>query len=180
MSGHSKWHNIKRKKEVTDAKKGKVFSKMSRLITVAARQGGGDADANPTLRLAVQKAKDARMPNENITRAIKKGTGELKGESFTETVYEGFGPAGGAVIILCVTDNLNRTVSEIRNILSKYGGNMGTKGSASYIFGEKDEPTFFVDVLDDSQERKIFEFLDALEDHDDVSDLFHNYKFSGD
>lgn len=177
MSGHSKWHNIKRKKEITDSKKSKTFSKVSRLITVAARQGGGDQDSNPALRLAVQKAKEARMPNENIERAIKKGTGELAGESFEEVVYEGFGPFGGAVMTLCLTDNLNRTVSEMRNIFSRFGGNLGTKGSASYNFDENKEAMYTVDITSSEQEQKVFDFLDAIEDQDDVSEVFHNYKF---
>jgi YebC/PmpR family DNA-binding regulatory protein len=178
MSGHSKWHNIKRQKEANDSKKGKVFSKMSRLITVAAKQGGGDPDANPALRLAIQKAKDARMPKDNIDRAIKKGTGELAGESIEEVTYEAFGPNGGAFMIMCYTDNLNRTVSELRNIFSKAGGNLGTKGSAAYIFsGPEKEASFFVEVAGESEAQKIDSLIETLEDHDDVQEILHNYKF---
>lgn len=175
MSGHSKWHNIKRKKEITDAKKSKEFSKMSRLITVAARTGGGDPDANPTLRLAVQKAKDARMPKENIDKAIKKGSGNLEGSSYEETVYEGFGPFGGAVMVYCLTDNKNRTVSELRNIFSRAGGTLGAAGSTSYIFAGADKtPTYFTELADD-QKDKVTEFLESLDDHDDVQDIYSNY-----
>src|SRR4030066_2303816 len=122
MSGHSKWHNIKRQKSANDAQKSKIFSKISRLITVAAKHGGGDPDANPTLRLAIQRAKDARMPKENIDKAIKKGTGELEGSEFQEVIYEAFGPHGGAFLIYCLTDNINRTVSELRSVFNKYNG----------------------------------------------------------
>jgi len=179
MSGHSKWHNIKRKKGIEDQKRSKVFSKVSRLITVAARQGGGDSDANPALRLAIQKAKEARMPKENIDRAIKKGTGELAGENFQEVIYEGFGPYGGAFLLHCLTDNGNRTVSEVRSIFSKYGGSLGAKGSTSYIFtGQEKEPSFTTDINSEEQAKKIDEMIEILEDHDDVQDVYHNYKFS--
>ncbi len=179
MSGHSKWHNIKRKKGIEDQKRSKLFSKVSRLVTVAAKQGGGDPDANPALRLAIQKAKEARMPKENIDRAIKKGTGELGGESFQEVIYEGFGPYGGAFLLHCLTDNGNRTVSEVRNTFGKYGGSLGAKGSTSYIFiGQEKEPSFTTDITSEEQAKKIDEMIDVLEDHDDVQDIFHNYKFS--
>jgi YebC/PmpR family DNA-binding regulatory protein len=179
MSGHSKWHNIKRKKGAEDQKRSQLFSKTSRLIMVAARKGGGDPDANPALRLAIQKAKDARMPKDNIDRAIKKGTGELTGENFQETVYEGYGPHGGAFLLHCLTDNPNRTVSEIRNIFSRYDGSLGAKGSTSYIFNSQNmEPTFGVNIDSELQANKIDEMIDALEDHDDVQDIYHNYKFN--
>jgi len=178
MSGHSKWHNIKRQKEVKDEKRSKLFSKVSRLISVAARDGGGDPDANPALRLAIQKAKDARMPKENIDRAVKKGTGELSGESYSEVVYEGFGPDGGAFLIYCLTDNNNRTVSEIRNIFTRYGGNLGAKGSTSYIFeGEEKQPSYTIDITTEAGSEKIDNMIEAFEDNDDVQDVYHNYKF---
>lgn len=178
MSGHSKWHNIKRKKGKEDAKRSKIFSKMSRLISVAARDGGGDPDSNPTLRLAIQKAKDANMPKDNIDRAVKKGTGELGGSEYQEVVYEGYGPLGGAFLILCLTDNGNRTVSEIRNIFGRHGGNLGEKGSTSYIFNPKTkEPSFAIDVSDEATSNKIDDLIEELEDHDDVQEIFHNYKF---
>jgi YebC/PmpR family DNA-binding regulatory protein len=178
MSGHSKWHNIKRQKGANDAKKSKIFSKVSRLISVAARDGGGDPDSNPALRLAIQKAKDARMPKENVERAIKKGTGELEGEDYSEVIYEGYGPEGGAFVISCLTDNNNRTVSEIRNLLSRFGGSLGAKGSAAYVFDNPGKEAIFqVEIKDASLIKKIEELLDLLDDHDDVQDVYHNYKF---
>lgn len=179
MSGHSKWHNIKRQKNANDAKKSKIFSKISRLVSVAARDGGGDPESNPSLRLAIQKARDARMPNENIDRAIKKGTGELGGENYQEAVYEGYGPEGGAFLISCLTDNNNRTVSEIRNAMSRFGGSLGSKGSTSYIFdGPDHEPSYFVEIPSESIADKVAELIDLLEDNDDVQDVYHNYRFS--
>jgi len=178
MSGHSKWHNIKRKKGVEDAKRGKIFSKMSRLITVASRQGGGDPSANPALRLAIQKAKDASMPKENIERAIKKGTGELGGSSYQEVIYEGYGPEGGAFLLHCLTDNGNRTVSEIRNIFGRFEGSLGEKGSTAYIFDSKTkEPTFIINITVESKAGTIDQLIEELEDHDDIQDIFHNYEF---
>ena len=179
MSGHSKWHNIKRKKGVEDAKKGKIFSKMSKLISVAAKQGGGDVDANPALRLAVQKAKDARMPKENIERAIKKGTGELAGSNYTEVIYEAYGPEGGAFLLHCLTDNGNRTVSELRSVFGRTGGSLGEKGSTSYIFDSKTkEPTFTIEISEESKAEIIDRLIEDLEDHEDIQDIFHNYQFS--
>ncbi len=137
MSGHSKWHSIRHKKAATDAKRGKVFTKIIKEITVAARIGGGDPNANPRLRLAVDKAREANMPNDNVDRAIKKGTGELEGVSYEEIVYEGYGPNGVALMFDIVTDNKNRTVAEIRKILSKAGGNLGESGCVSWMFEKK-------------------------------------------
>jgi len=137
MSGHSKWASIKHKKGALDAKRGKVFTKIIREITIAARQGGGKPEANPRLRLAIQKGKDANMPQENVDRAIKKGTGELEGVNYEETVYEGYGPGGVAIMIDVLTDNKNRATSEIRNIFSKKGGNMASTGSVNWIFDKK-------------------------------------------
>ena len=137
MSGHSKWATIKHKKGATDAKRGKVFTKLIKEITVAARTGGGDAAANARLRKAVSDAKAANMPNDTIDRAIKRGTGELEGVSYDEITYEGYGPGGVAIMIDSMTDNRNRTVAEIRHIFSKNGGNMGAAGSVSYLFDKK-------------------------------------------
>ena len=134
MSGHSKWSTIKHKKGAADAKRGKIFTKVIKEITVAARIGGGDIDGNPRLRLAVQKAKEVNMPQENVTRAIKKGTGELEGVQYEETSYEGYGPNGIAVFIETITDNKNRTVGEIRHVLSKAGGSLGQSGSVAWNF----------------------------------------------
>ncbi len=137
MSGHSKWHSIKHKKAVVDAKRGNIFTKLIKEITVAARIGGGDADGNPRLRLAIQRAKDANMPHDNINRAIKKGTGELPGVSYEDACYEGYGPGGVAVLVEAMTDNKNRTVSDLRHILSKQGGNMGENGCVAWMFQKK-------------------------------------------
>lgn len=137
MSGHSKWATTKHKKAATDAKRGKMFTKITKEITVAAKLGGGDASSNPRLRTAVAKAKGVSMPAENIKRAIQKGTGELPGVSYEEVSYEGYGPNGVAVIAEVMTDNRNRTVSEIRNIFSKAGGNLGEFGCVSWMFQKK-------------------------------------------
>ena len=137
MAGHSKWAQIKRKKAVTDQRRGAHFTRMVREITVAARSGGGDPSFNPRLRLAVDTAKAANMPAENIERAIKKGTGEMEGVDYQELTYEGYGPAGVAVLIETVTDNPNRTVSEIRFAMSRNGGTLGTSGSVAWQFDRK-------------------------------------------
>ena len=137
MSGHSKWSTIKHKKGAADAKRGKIFTKVIKEITVAARIGGGDIDGNPRLRLAVQKAKEVNMPQENVTRAIKKGTGELEGVQYEETSYEGYGPGGVAIFMEVMTDNKNRTVGELRATLGKNGGNMGENGCVAWIFEQK-------------------------------------------
>jgi YebC/PmpR family DNA-binding regulatory protein len=137
MSGHSKWSSIKRKKGAVDAKRGKVFTQLIRELTIAARTGGGSADANPRLRLAIEKARAQNMPKDNIERAIKKGTGELEGECYEEVRYEGYGPNGVAVIVDTLTDNRNRTVSEIRHLFGKYGGNLGALGCVGYLFDKK-------------------------------------------
>ena len=137
MSGHSKWASIKHKKGAADAKRGKLFTKFIREITVAARQGGGKVEANPRLRLAIQRAKDSNMPQDNVERAIKKGTGELEGVSYEEVTYEGYGPGGVAIMVEVLTDNKNRASGEIRNIFSKKGGNMAGQGSVSWMFEKK-------------------------------------------
>jgi YebC/PmpR family DNA-binding regulatory protein len=134
MSGHSKWHTIKHKKGALDAKRGKLFTKLIREMTIAARIGGGDPDSNPRLRTAVDKAKGANMPADNITRAIKKGTGELDGTTYEDLLLEGYGPGGVAILVEGSTDNRNRTVSEIRHLFSKHGGNIGGAGSVAYLF----------------------------------------------
>ena len=134
MAGHSKWANIQHRKGAQDKKRGKLFTKLIREITVAARIGGGDIAANPRLRLAVDKAKAKSMPKDNIERAIKKGSGELDGVDFQEIRYEGYGPGGSAVMVDCMTDNKNRTVAEVRHAFSKFGGNLGADGSVSYMF----------------------------------------------
>ncbi|HHU69337.1 MAG TPA: YebC/PmpR family DNA-binding transcriptional regulator [Thermoanaerobacterales bacterium] len=137
MAGHSKWSNIKRKKEKADAQKGKIYTAISRLIMVAAKEGGGDPDTNPRLKDAIQKAKNVNMPNENINRAILKGTGELEGVSYEEITYEGYGPGGIAILIELMTDNRNRTAGEMRHLFDKYGGNLGESGCVAWMFDKK-------------------------------------------
>src|SRR4051794_27720041 len=138
MAGHSKWAGIKHKKAIVDARRGKLFTKLARAITVAAKEGGGDPDANPALALAMQKAKDASMPKDNIERAIAKGTGEgADADALESVLYEGYGPGGVALLIEAVTDNRNRTGSEIRHILTKHGGSLGEPGSVAYLFDKR-------------------------------------------
>lgn len=137
MSGHSKWHSIKHKKAAADSKRGRVFTRLIKEMTAAARMGGGDSDANPRLRLAVATAKAANMPAENIKRAIMRGTGELPGVSYEDVNYEGYGPGGVAIFMHVLTDNRNRTVAELRHILSKNGGNLGETGCVNWMFDRK-------------------------------------------
>ncbi|MHB9102793.1 MAG: YebC/PmpR family DNA-binding transcriptional regulator, partial [Sulfuricella sp.] len=134
MAGHSKWANIKHKKAATDAKRGKIFTRLIKEITVAAKLGGGDISCNPRLRLAVDKAYENNMPKDNVERAIKRGTGDLEGVSYEELRYEGYGPAGVAVMVDCLTDNKTRTVADVRHAFSKHGGNLGTDGSVAFLF----------------------------------------------
>ncbi|MGD2119041.1 MAG: YebC/PmpR family DNA-binding transcriptional regulator [Chromatiales bacterium] len=137
MAGHSKWANIKHKKAANDKKRGKIWSKLIREVTVAAKEGGGEIDANPRLRLAVDKAKGANMPNDTIERAIKRGAGGEDNADYEELRYEGYGPGGVAVIVDCMTDNRNRTASEVRHAFTKHGGNLGTDGSVAYMFSKQ-------------------------------------------
>jgi len=168
MSGHSKWSTIKRKKGVLDAKRGKIFTKIIKEITIAARLGGGDEDANPRLRKAVSNAKGANMPQDNIKRAIKKGTGELPGVNYEEHTYEGYGPGGVALILEVITDNKNRIVAEIRHLMTKYGGNLGETGSVSWMFDKRGQVTVIKDGLD---EETLFELvLEAGGDDFDTED----------
>lgn len=134
MAGHSKWHNIRIRKGKQDALRGKMFTRLAREIIIAARAGGGSPEANPRLRLAIEKAREQSMPADNIKRAIQRGTGEVEGAQYEEITYEGYGPGGVAIMIECTTDNRNRTVSEIRHLLSKHGGNMGEAGSVAWQF----------------------------------------------
>jgi len=158
MAGHSKWANIKHKKAAQDAKKGKVFTKIIKELTIVSRDGGSDPDSNPRLRQAISLAKSANMPNDTIERAIKKGAGELDGINYEEILYEGYGPGGIAIIMNALTDNRNRTVAEIRHLMNKYGGNLGEAGSVSWMFRHKgqiiidatsiNEDTFIENVID--------------------------------
>lgn len=159
MAGHNKWSQIKRKKAVLDAKRGKLFTKMIREISVAAREGGGEPDFNPRLRLAVDTAKSANMPADNIERAIKRGTGELEGVTYEELTYEGYGPGGVALFIETTTDNQNRTVAEVRHILQKNGGNLGTTGSVAWQFDRMGQ--VFIDASTTTEEAVFEAALEA-------------------
>ncbi len=159
MSGHSKWSTIKRKKGAVDAKRAKVFSKYIKEITVAARLGGGDVDANPRLRMVVEKAKAQSMPKDNIDRAIKKGTGELEGESYDEVSYEGYGAGGVAMLVDCMSNNKNRIVAEIRNIFAKKGGNLAETGSVSWMFERKG--VLHIDATNTAEEDLFEKAIDA-------------------
>ncbi len=149
MAGHSKWANIRHRKAAQDAKRGKIYTKLAREITVAAREGGGDPESNPRLRAAIERARKFNMPKENIERAIKRGTGEIAGEAYEEVTYEGYGPGGVAIIVKCLTDNRNRTASEVRHAFSKHGGNLGTSGCVSYLFERKGVITVSAEKFDE-------------------------------
>ena len=171
MSGHSKWSTIKHKKAAKDAKKGKLFTKLIKEITVAARMGGGDINANPRLRTAVLTARAASMPTDNIDRAIKKGIGELEGVTYEEIQYEGYGPGGAAILAHVLTDNKNRTVSEIRRLFTKHGGNMGEAGCVAWMFEKKGLITIEKAHVD--EDRLMGVVLDAgAEDVKDEEDMF--------
>jgi YebC/PmpR family DNA-binding regulatory protein len=174
MSGHSKWSTIKHKKGAADAKRGKLFTKLIKEITVAARMGSGDIDSNPRLRVAVSTAKAANMPGDNITRAIKKGTGELEGVQYEELTYEGYGQGGAAVFVEVMTDNKNRTVSDVRSIFTKNGGNIGANGCVAWMFEQKG----FIQVsADNNDEDDLLELVleaggDDLKKEEDKFDIF--------
>ncbi len=183
MSGHSKWSTIKRKKGAIDAKRGKVFTRLIKEITVAARHGGGDPEGNPRLRSAISTAKSENMPKDNITRAIQKGTGEIAGEVYDEIMYEGYGPGGIAVLVECLTDNRNRTVADVRHYFAKSNGNLGESGCVAYMFDKKglilvDKSTIAEEALMDAaleagaddivEEENEFQILTAPEDFDGV------------
>ncbi|WP_022665311.1 YebC/PmpR family DNA-binding transcriptional regulator [Desulfospira joergensenii] len=179
MSGHSKWSTIKHKKGAADKKRGKIFTKLIKEITVAARMGGGDIEANPRLRHAVNAAKAQNMPKDNFERAIKKGTGELEGVNYEEILYEGYGPGGVAVLVECLTDNRNRTIADIRYIFGKAGGNVGTDGCVAWMFDKKG----LISVSkEDADEDRIMEVaLDAgAEDIRDEGDVFEVITEPGD
>jgi len=193
MSGHSKWSSIKHKKAAKDAKRGKLFTKLIKEITVAARQGGGDINGNPRLRTAVLTAKANSMPNDNIDRAIKKGTGEIEGAAYEEVQYEGYGPGGTAILVQVLTDNKNRTVQEIRHLFTRYGGNLGENGCVAWMFDKKglitvdkaqvDEDRLFGLALDAGaedvrDEDGTFEVLTSPEDFEKVRDALERDKIA--
>ncbi|HBF34938.1 TPA: YebC/PmpR family DNA-binding transcriptional regulator [Candidatus Sumerlaeota bacterium] len=171
MSGHSKWATIKHKKGALDAKRGQLFTRIIREITIAAKMGGSDVDSNPRLRLAVQQAKDGNMPKDNIDRAVKKGAGELEGVSYEDVTYEGYGPGGVAIIVQASTDNKNRTAAEVRHIFSKYGGNMGEVGCVGWMFKKKGEIVIPAEGLEEDAVMEMA--LDAgAEDVDNEGEVF--------
>ena len=175
MSGHSKWSTIKRDKAINDSKKGNLFTKVSRLITVAVKQGGPDPEFNPSLRLAIDKAKEARMTKDTIEKAINRGTGNTSDGNFEELIYEGFGPSGEAFYITAISDNRNRTFTEIRNIFNKNGGSLGNIGSTAYIFTPNpQEPTFKVTAEEENINR-LQNIYDQLNDSDDVQQVYINF-----
>jgi len=170
MAGHSKWANIKHKKAAADAKKGKVFTRLIKEITVAARMGGGDASMNPRLRLAMEKAAVANMPKDNVERAVKRGTGELEGVNYEEIRYEGYGIGGAAVIVDCLTDNRTRTVGEVRHAFAKHGGNLGTDGSVAFLFKHVGQFLFAPGASEDKvMEAALEAGADDVVTHDDAS-----------
>jgi YebC/PmpR family DNA-binding regulatory protein len=191
MAGHSKWANIKHKKGKEDARRGKIFTKLIKEITVAARLGGGDPGSNPRLRSAILAAKAENMPKDNLERAIKKGTGELEGANYEENIYEGYGPGGAAVIVVSLTDNKNRSIAEIRHIFNKMGGNIGSNGCVSWMFDKKgvivvDKKAANEDLImetaidagaeDVKDEGDTFEIITAPDDYEAVKEAIDNAK----
>jgi len=172
MSGHSKWNTIKRKKGAADAKRGAIFTRHSKEITFSARSGGGDIDMNPSLRLAVKKAKADNMPAANIDRAIKKGTGDLPGVKYEDYIYEGYGPGGVAIMMEIMTDNKNRTVPDIRHIMSKNGGNLGESGCVNWMFEKKGTFTISKDGVDEDELLEISLDLGVEDFNSDTDDVF--------
>jgi len=173
MSGHSKWSTIKRKKGAADAKRGVIFTRLSKDITLASREGGGDIEMNPALRLAVKKAKNANMPSSNIEKAIKKGTGDIPGIKYENYIYEGYGPSGVAIMMEVMTDNKNRTVPEIRHIMTKNGGNLGESGCVNWMFEKKG--TIIVNHSEDMNEEHLIELVIELE-AEDFSSIDDNFE----
>ncbi|MCX8015789.1 MAG: YebC/PmpR family DNA-binding transcriptional regulator [Patescibacteria group bacterium] len=168
MAGHSKWAQIKHKKAATDAKKSKIFSKLAAAITVAAREGGGDPDKNPKLRLAIEKARSFNMPSDNIERAIKRGTGALEGAQLEELLLEAYGPNGHALLISAITDNRNRTLAEIKHILNKYDGKLGTEGSVRWMFDLKGKIILETPKLTEEEELKLIDWgVEDIQQEDD-------------
>lgn len=179
MSGHSHFANIKHKKGASDAKRGKLFSKLSRLISVAAREKGSNPEANPKLRLAIDKAKEINMPKENIERAIKRGIGEVEGAKMEEIFYEAYGPAGVAIIIEGITDNKNRALSEIKNTLGRFDGKLASAGSVKYLFDQKAGewvPKYPMEITDPKTKSQLEKLFEALDENDDVQEIYSNLK----
>ncbi len=177
MSGHSKWSTIKHKKAITDAKRSKIFSKISALISIAAREKGGDPASNPTLRTAIEKAREVNMPRENIDRAVKRGTGEIAGARLEEITYGAFGPGGAAMLITTITDNKNRTLAEIKKILSDHNGKFVETSSIQWMFrreGADWAPNSPVKIEDENIKKELTALYEALDDQQDVNDIYTN------
>ncbi len=178
MSGHSKWHKIKHQKAITDVRKGKIFSKMVKAITIAARKGENPG-MNPDLRMAIEKAKEANVPNDRIENAIKKGTYEDNAKQFKKVTYEAYGPNGTPIIIETITDNKNRTLSEIRHILTNNNGKLAKSGSVKYLFNKKNEdwiPKYSTDIIDERLKEKLKTLFNILNEHNDVKEIYSNIK----
>lgn len=175
MSGHSHFSTIKHKKAITDSRRGKIFSRLAKIISIAAKKGG-DPDMNPSLRLAIEKARQANMPNDNVQRAIRRGTGEDKSAILEEITYEAYGPNGTPLIIETITDNKNRTVSEIKHILSNHNGKLADTGSVKYMFEKKNEewiPKYSIDI-DENLKNKLTKLFEELDENEDVKDIYSN------
>lgn len=179
MSGHSKWSQIKHKKALTDAKKSKIYAKLARAIFVAVREKGAKVETNPSLRAAIEKAKEANMPSDNIERAIKKASGGDK-ESLQEMLFEAYGPGGAAILISAITDNSNRTTNEIKHLLSVHGAKLAGPGSARFLFQKTEEGWQAQSLIpiDESTRRTLATLFEALDDHDDVQEIYSNVQFS--
>ena len=176
MSGHSKWSKIKHQKKTTDARRSKVFSKMAKMITITARKGG-DPEMNPSLREAIEKARSVNMPKDNIDRAIKRGTGEDKSTQLEEVTYEAYGPNGTPLIIETITDNKNRTLSEVKHILNNHNGKLAQAGSVKYMFEKKGEDwvhQYSTDINDEGLKNQLTKLFEALDEHDDVKEIYSN------
>lgn len=176
MSGHSKWSKVKHQKAITDVRKGKIFSKMARMITVAAREKGGDPETNSKLKLAIEQAKELNVPKDNIERAIKRGAGELEGAKIEEAIYEAYGPGGVAIIIETITDNKNRALAEIKHILSAHQAKLAEAGSVKYLFEQKNSdwiPKYPMST-DEKTKAQLEKLFEALDEQDDVQEIYSN------
>lgn len=177
MSGHSKWSKIKHQKEVTDVRKGRIFSQLAKQITLAVREGkSGDSNDNPHLRMVLEKAREANLPKENVQRAIERGLGKGTGGALAEVVVEGYGPGGVAIMATALTDNQNRTKSDLMALFDRYGGSTGEPGSVAYVFAGGGEPSYKIPV-EGGQAQTVQHLIEALEDHDDVETVRHNANF---
>ena len=179
MSGHNKWSKIKHGKKITDSRRGKAFDKVSRLISVSTKGKSSDPETNPQLRMAIEKAKKINMPKDNIERAIKRGSGQLGEAGMEEVLYEAYGPSGIALIIKGITDNKNRTVAEIKNILSKFNSKLAEPGSVQYLFDKKNEdwiPKYPLEITDEKTIKQLEKLSETLDENDDIQEIYSNLK----